>query len=70
MQQNLRDAIDDLAPKRINPNAVQALRTAKLTLSTAQANADVDRPAFIDNALVWLNLAKQDLFSANPNNEF
>ena len=65
-----QDAIDDLVPKNLNPAAVQALQTIKLTLSTAQANADADRPAFIDNALVWLNLAKQDLFSSNPNGEF
>jgi hypothetical protein len=65
-----QDAIDDLAPKNLNPAAVQALQTVKLTLSTAKANADADRPAFIDNALTWLNLAKQDLFSSNPNSEF
>jgi hypothetical protein len=65
-----QDAIDDLAPKNLNPSALQALQTVKLTLSTAKANADANRPAFIDNALVWLNLAKQDLFSLNPNNEF
>ena len=65
-----QDAIDDLSPKSLNPAAVQALQTIKLTLSTALANADADRPAFMDNALVWLDLAKRDLFSNNPNNEF
>jgi len=65
-----QDAIDDLVAKNLNPNAVQALRTVKLTLSTAKANTDTNRPAFIDSALTWLNLAKQDLFSLNPNNEF
>jgi cytochrome c peroxidase len=65
-----QDAIDDLQPKNLNPSALQALQTVKLTLSTAKANPDANRPAYIDNALVWLNLAKQDLFSINPNNEF
>jgi hypothetical protein len=65
-----QDAIDDLQPKNLNPSALQALQTVKLTLSTAKANPDANRPAYLDNALVWLNLAKQDLFSLNPNNEF
>jgi hypothetical protein len=65
-----KDAIDDLSPKSLNPSAVQALQTIQLTLSIALANPDANRPAFMDNALVWLGLAKQDLFSQNPNNEF
>jgi hypothetical protein len=65
-----QDAIDDLQPKNLNPSALQALQTAKLTLSTAKANADANRPAFMDSALTWLDLAKQDLFLSNPNNEF
>jgi cytochrome c peroxidase len=65
-----QDAIDDLSPKNLNPAAVQALQTIKLTLSTALANADADRPAFMDNALTWLDIAKRDLFSSNPNDEF
>jgi cytochrome c peroxidase len=65
-----QDAIDDLQPKNLNPSAVQALQTVKLTLSTAKANADANRPAFIDSALAWLDIAKQDLFLTNPNNEF
>ncbi len=65
-----QDAVDDLLPKNLNPAAVQALQTIQLTLSTALANADADRPAFMDNALVWLDLAKRDLFSSNPNDEF
>jgi hypothetical protein len=65
-----QDAIDDLAPKSLNPAAVHALNTVKLTLRTAQANPDANRPAFLDSALVWLDLARQDLFSQNPNGEF
>jgi mono/diheme cytochrome c family protein len=67
---DLQDAIDDLAPVGLNPAAVHALETAKLTLETALANADADRPAFASNALVWLGLARDDLFSANPLGEF
>jgi hypothetical protein len=67
---DLQDAIDDLAPKALNPNAVQALRTAKQTLEIALANADSARPSFMSNALVWLDLARADLFAANPLNEF
>lgn len=65
-----KDAIDDLSPKGLNPSAVQALQTTQLTLTIALANSDANRPAFMDNALVWLGLAKQDLFSGNPNDEF
>ena len=65
-----QDALDVLSPKNLNPTAQHDLATAKLTLQTALANADANRPAFIDNALVWLDLAKTDLFATNPNNEF
>ncbi len=65
-----QDALDVLSPKNLNPTAQHDLSTAKLTLQTALANPDANRPAFIDNALVWLDLAKTDLFAANPNNEF
>jgi hypothetical protein len=54
----------------LNPAAVHDLQTAKLTIETGKANADADRPAFMSNALVWLDLAKQDLFTSNPNNDF
>jgi hypothetical protein len=36
----------------------------------ARANPDSERPAFMDNALVFLNLAKAELFTANPDNLF
>lgn len=67
---DLQDAIDDLEPKALNPAAVHALKTAKLTLETALANDDSARADFASNALVWLGLARDDLFSANPLNEF
>jgi hypothetical protein len=65
-----QDALDVLVERSLNPTARQALSTVKQTLIIAQANADADRPAFIDHALVYLNLAKQDLFTQNPANEF
>lgn len=67
---DLQDAIDDLEPKSLNPAAVHALKTAKLTLQTALANDDSARAEFAANALVWLGLARDDLFAANPLNEF
>ena len=67
---DLQDAIDDLEPKALDPGAVHALRTARLTLQTALANNDSARPHFIAHALVWLSIAREDLFTANPLNEF
>lgn len=67
---DLQDAIDDLEPKSLDPGAVHALKTAKLTLQTARANDDSARADFAANALVWLGLARDDLFTANPLNEF
>jgi hypothetical protein len=54
----------------LNPASVHALHTIKLTLEIARANADANRPAFMENALVWLELAKQDLFAPNPKGDF
>jgi cytochrome c peroxidase len=74
-----QDALDDLQQRKtgessttttLNPTAVHDLQTALLTLQTGQANDDANRAAFMSNALVWLDLAKQDLFTANPNNDF
>ncbi len=74
-----QDALDDLQQRKqgdtsttvtMNPTAVHDLQTAKLTLQNALANPDANRPAFMSNALTWLDLAKQDLFTSNPNNEF
>lgn len=67
---DLEDAIDDLEPRALNPAAVHALRTARLTLQIALANDDSVRAEFAANALVWLGLARADLFIANPLNEF
>jgi hypothetical protein len=65
-----QDALDVLGQKSLNPAARHDLSTAQLTLQIAQANPDANRPAYVDNALVWLDLAKADLFAANPNDEF
>jgi hypothetical protein len=65
-----QDAIDVLGQKSLNAAAVSELQDVKLTLSTALANADANRPAFMDHALVYLSLVKGELFSANPDNQF
>jgi hypothetical protein len=65
-----QDALNDLSQKGLNPAAQNELATVKQTLLIANANPDASRPAFIDSALVYLSLARADLFTANPNNEF
>jgi hypothetical protein len=65
-----QDAIDDLGQKGLNPAAVNELYDVKLTLQIAQANPDANRPAFLDHALVYLGLVKNELFSLNPDNQF
>jgi hypothetical protein len=35
-----------------------------------KAQPDANRPAFLDNALVYIGLAKSELFTSNPNNDF
>jgi cytochrome c peroxidase len=64
------DAINVLSAKNLNQAAVSELRDVKQTLEIAQANADPDRAPFMDHALDFLNLAKAQLFSANPDNDF
>jgi hypothetical protein len=67
---NAQDAIDDLAPKGLNAAAVNELRDIKQTLEIAKANADANRPGFMDHALAFLTLVKGELFTANPDNQF
>ncbi len=65
-----QDALTDLSQRGLNPTAQHDLATVKQTLIIANANPDASRPAYLDSALVYLSLAKADLFAANPNNEF
>jgi len=65
-----QDAISVLSVKNLNLAATNELADVKLTLQIGQANPDANRPAFMDHALVFLNLAKGELFSANPDNQF
>ncbi len=65
-----QDALNDLSQKSLNPAAQNELATVKQTLIIANANPDAARPAYIESALVYLGLARADLFTANPNNEF
>lgn len=65
-----QDAIDVLSQKSLNPAAVNELRDIKTTLDIAKANADANRPAFMDHALTFLGLVRSELFTANPDNQF
>jgi hypothetical protein len=67
---NTQDAIDDLSPKGLNAAAVNELNDIKQTLQIAKANADANRPSFMDHALTYLNLVRGELFTANPDNQF
>jgi hypothetical protein len=64
------DALEVLTRKNLNPNAVHALQTVRLTLVNGKAVSDSSRPSYMDSALTWLGIAKSDLFTSNPNNEF
>jgi len=65
-----QDAIDDLSQKGLNPAAVNELQDIKTTLNIARANPDANRPAFMEHALVFLNLVRGELFTANPDIQF
>jgi len=65
-----QDAIDDLSQKGLDAAAVNELQDVKTTLNTALANPDANRPAFMDHAIVFLNLIKAELFSQNPDDQF
>jgi hypothetical protein len=65
-----QDALADLAERALNPAAQHDIATAQQTLVIAQANADANRPAFMDHALVYIDLARGEILSANPNNDF
>jgi hypothetical protein len=64
------DALLVLSAKGLNPAAQNALQDVRLSLFIARANADSDRPAFMDHVLVYLDIVKADLFTSNPNNDF
>jgi hypothetical protein len=65
-----QDAIDVLGQKGLNPTAVNELFDVRQTLQIALANADANRPAYMDHAITYLNLVKTELFSQNPDNQF
>jgi cytochrome c peroxidase len=64
------DAIDVLSQKSLNPAAVNQLQQVKTTLNGAKAATDANRASFMDSALMFLDLAKNQLFTANPDNQF
>jgi cytochrome c peroxidase len=64
------DALRDLTQKNLNPNAVHDLQNVAQTIVITLAQPDANRPAFIANALVYLDAADSALLASNPNNEF
>jgi len=64
------DAIRVLAERNLNLAARNNLADAKQTLEIAKANPDANRPAFMDHALIRLDLAKSDILASNPQNQF
>ncbi|HWZ90101.1 MAG TPA: hypothetical protein VNW92_14660 [Polyangiaceae bacterium] len=69
-QRDAEDAIADLSTKSLNLAAQNDLANVRQTLVIAEAQPDANRPAFLDNGLVYLDLAENELLTANPNNEF
>jgi mono/diheme cytochrome c family protein len=65
-----QDAIDVLGQKGLNPVAVNQLFDIRQTLQIALANPDANRPAYMNHAIVYLNLVRSELFSENPDNQF
>ena len=65
-----QDAINDLEQRGLNAAAVNELKDVKTTLETAKANPDSNRAAFMDHALTFLGLARGELITFNPNNQF
>jgi cytochrome c peroxidase len=64
------DAARDLAEKALNLAARNDLANVTQTLSITIAQPDEARPAFLANALVYLDLAEAAILVANPNGEF
>ena len=69
-QRDAEDAIADLNGKSLNLAAQNDLANVRQTLIIAEAQPDASRPAFLDNGLVYLTLAENEILTANPNNEF
>jgi hypothetical protein len=74
-----QDAISDLSSPNLGGatsgsptnKAIQALQTVKQALQTAAAVPDDQRPfGYMTTPLTYLDIAKQDLVTSNPNNEF
>jgi hypothetical protein len=65
-----KDALAVLEAKNLNLGARNILAAVRDTLLIARANPDANRPPFMDHALVLLEMARADLFTANPDNEF
>jgi cytochrome c peroxidase len=69
-QRDAQDAIGDLSAKSLNLAAQNDLANVRQTLVIAAAQPDVNRPAYLDNGLVYLDLAENEILTSNPNGEF
>ncbi|GEM_PF-200589 len=67
---DLRDGMEILKEQSLHPDCQEALRAIIQTLEMSIPNGNAARPAFMSNALVWLDIAKETLFASNPNNDF
>ena len=64
------DALNDLTQKNLSPNAVHDMQNVAQTIQITIAQPDANRPAFIANALAFLDAADSALLASNPNSEF
>jgi hypothetical protein len=67
---DVEDAREVLSAKGLHPAAVNMLLDVEMTLKTAIGNPDANRPAFMDHAMAFLELARGELFSDNPDGQF
>jgi cytochrome c peroxidase len=65
-----QDAINDLSQKSLNLAAQNDLANVKETLVITAAQPDANRPAYLANGFVYLDLAEAAILTSNPNNEF
>jgi hypothetical protein len=69
-----QDAINDLTTPTLSStataNAIVALKTVLLTLQNSAPFANNMPPAPMSQVATWLTIAKNDLLTSNPNNDF
>ena len=65
-----QDILNVLSAKSLSPAVQNEMADVKNTLVIAKANADANRVGFMDHALAVLDLAKNEIFSSNPDGQF